>query len=1033
MNRRFAGSMAAVAITLVLASCAPGPGAPTPTAEQASPTAEPLAIEGGVLYVALIWHQHQPVYGIDPSTGAYVRPWVRVHATKDYLDMATIVSGYPRVHVTFNVTPSLILQLDDLAAGRRDLYWVMTEIDAAELTQDQKRFLLERFFDTNPRIIERFDRYRELARSRGGSDPAQIEAALAGWTDQDFRDLQVLFNLAWTDPGWLAQEPLASLVDRGGGYTEADKAIVLAEHARLVEEVIPTLARMQGQGQIEITTTPFAHPILPLLVDSNLARQAMPDADLPPRFAHGEDAVAQVDLGVQMYRDRFGVSPRGLWPAEGSVAPVIISMIANAGIRWIASDEGVLAHSLAALDGFTRDGDDTVLQADALYRPYTVRGTRGEVAILFRDRLISDKVGFEYSGMAGAQAAGDLLQRLNRIQAQLEAEGAPGPHLVTVLLDGENAWEHYENDGKDFLNALYQGLSEAENLRTVTPSEFLAATEAPRPIENLWAGSWINHDFSTWIGEDEENLAWTYLAETRDALATALREQEIEGPPAEEALRLMYFAEGSDWFWWYGADQNSGVDSSFDEQFRTYLERVYTLLGRQPPDFVRVPIVAQEPQAPEQEPLDLLAVNVDGRVSVGEWDAAGFYAFAGPAAPFGFHFGFDSTTLYLRVDAAEGLSDQNILGFYMNLPVGGPANAYSRHGRDATLLGFGARRLLEVTLESGRPVARVYAADGAGNWNPVDEAGGAPRTAGEGNVLEVAVPLATLAPSLGGGDRIHLRLVISEGPSDAAVLPSAGPALLVTADLPLPNVVLAVDDPAGDDHGPGSYTYPTDGVFVPGVFDLTRVLVGSDEDSVIFRVTIDGPINNHWGSPNGLSAQTLDIYLDVNGAGSGDRILLPGRNAALTPDFAWDFAVWVEGWTPGIFRPSPEGPVPVEADLEVVTNPGQRRVTITVPRAALPGDPASWSIAVVMLGQEGFPAAGVWRVRDVNPAAEQWRFGGAPSDANHTRIIDVLWPAEAATAQEEFLGAYSSSSEPVGSLDADGLPQVPMIVVAEMD
>lgn len=301
----------------------------------------------------------------------------------------------------------------------------------------------------------------------------------------------------------------------------------------------------------------------------------------------------------------------------------------------------------------------------------------------------------------------------------------------------------------------------------------------------------------------------------------------------------------------------------------------------------------------------------------------------------------------------------------------------------------------------------------------------------EADVFEVGAPLASLVPSLGGGDRIHLRLIVSDDQSDTATLPAAGPALLVTPDLPLPNVVLAVEDPAGDDHGPGSYTYPTDGVFLPGVFDLTRLLMGSDEESVIFRLSLDGPINNHWASPNGLSAQTLDIYVDVNGPGSGDRILLPGRNAALTADFAWDFAIWVEGWTPGIFRPSPEGPIPLDADLGIVTNPSQRRVTVTVPRSAIPGDPASWSIALVMLGQEGFPAAGVWRVRDVNPAAEQWRFGGAPSDGNHTRILDILWPGGLEPTQEEFLGTYASSSEPVGSLGADDLPQVPMIRVPQ--
>lgn len=1021
---------------LFLVSCGPGPTGPTPTTEappSPGPSQAPLTIEDGVLYVALIWHQHQPVYAKDPKSGAYVRPWVRVHAAKDYLDMTTSVAEYPKIHVTFNVTPSLIVQLDDLAAGAKDLYWLEAEGDASTLTDDQKRFILERFFDINPGIVARFPRYQELARARGGSEAAQVEAALASWTDQDFRDLQVLFNLAWTDPDWLAMEPLASLVARGRDFTEADKSIVFSEHERILSEVIPTLAQLQRAGQIEVTTTPFAHPILPLLVDSNLARIAMPDADLPPRFSYGEDAVAQVELGSQIYQDHFGMAPRGMWPAEGSVAPMIVSMIAQAGIQWIASDEEVLAHSLPEIGTFQRSDTDTVLQADDLYRPYLISGTRGQTAIVFRDHLLSDKIGFEYSGMSGAEAAADFLRRLNDIQAQLEEEGASGPHLVTVLLDGENAWEYYENDGKDFLHALYQGLSDAPNLRTVTPAEYLAATEPPRPLENLWSGSWIHHDFSTWIGEDEENQAWTALGETRAALDEVLRSGSLSEADADAARRSMYLAEGSDWFWWYGADQNSGSDANFDEQFRSYLEQVYDLIGLQPPDFVRVPIVAQEPQTPQQDARDLLTVDIDGQAFPGEWENAGRHEVNGSPALSAFYFGFDPATLFLRVDSDSGFSDTTTLGFYMDLPATAPANAYSRYGRDASLLGFGAKCLLEITFESGRPVAQVYAADGEGGWEPLDAGNETPlvQAASSGGILEIAAPLAAFSPSVGGGGGIHLRLIASQDGVDVAAAPSLAPALLVTPDLPVPNVVLEAHDPSGDDHGPGSYTYPSDGVFLPGVFDMTGLVVGSDEEDVIFRVTLAGPINNHWGSPNGLSAQTLDIYLDVDGPSNGTRILLPGRNAALTADYAWDYALWVEGWTPGIYRPSAEGPVEVDAPLGIVTNPGQRRVTVTVPRTLLTGDPSSWSIAVVMLGQEGFPAAGVWRVRDVTAVSEQWRFGGAPGDTNHTRILDVLSPEESSPSQEALLGTYPASQKPPGSWSADDLPQVPMIRLAQ--
>jgi carbohydrate-binding DOMON domain-containing protein len=298
---------------------------------------------------------------------------------------------------------------------------------------------------------------------------------------------------------------------------------------------------------------------------------------------------------------------------------------------------------------------------------------------------------------------------------------------------------------------------------------------------------------------------------------------------------------------------------------------------------------------------------------------------------------------------------------------------------------------------------------------------------GSEGVIEIAAPLAALSPTLGSGDRFNMRLVVSDGREDIALVPVQGPALLVTPDLPVPNVVLDLADPQHDDHGPGDYTYPTDGVFVPGVFDLTRVIIGSNDEDVIFRITIGGPINNHWGSPNGLSAQTLDVYVDVDGPSQGERLLLPGRNAAFTPEFAWDYVAWVEGWTPGIYRTGPEGPVEVDSELGVVTNPGQRRVTITIPRSLLPGDITSWSVAVVMLSQEGYPSAGVWRVRDVNPLGEQWRLGGAPTDTNHTRIIDFLWPAGQEPTQEAYLGIYPSSSEDIDALGPDDFPQVPML------
>ncbi|RME42391.1 MAG: hypothetical protein D6791_17860, partial [Chloroflexi bacterium] len=436
----------------------PGPVTPPATVEPTQPAAEALP-----LYVAIIWHQHQPLYYKDPQTGVYQKPWVRVHATKDYLDMAAMLEQYPGVHVTFNLTPTLIRQLDDFTSGAKDLYWVMAEKPASQLTTENKRFILRRFFDTNRKIVRRFPRYQELLQSRGDdlSDEA-LDAVIARWSEQDFRDLQVLFNLAWTDPDWLAQAPLKDLVAKGRNFAEADKQVLFAEQKRIIDQVIPKHKALQDAGQIEVTMTPFAHPILPLLYDTKLARIAMPDVTLPERFSYPQDAIAQVQLGVQFYRDHFGRAPRGMWPAEGAVAQEIVKFVSDAGIRWMASDEEVLAKSLGIGD-FTRDSQETVQEADTLFRPYNVAfRDNPPVAIIFREHRISDKVGFEYSGMDGAAAAQDFINRLHLIRQRLIEQGARGPHLVTVLLDGENAWEQFtkEHDAKGFFHALYKSLSD---------------------------------------------------------------------------------------------------------------------------------------------------------------------------------------------------------------------------------------------------------------------------------------------------------------------------------------------------------------------------------------------------------------------------------------------------------------------------------------------------------------------------------------------------------------------------------------------
>ncbi len=992
---------------------------PIPTEVRATPTLAPTqqpAVENP-LYLAIIWHQHQPVYFKDPQTGIYQKPWVRLHATKDYVDMAAILEQYPEIHATFNLTPSLIRQLDDLESGARDLYWVMTEAPADQLSVEQQQFLRERFFDTNPKIIARFPRYDELRVKRDAGE---------AFAPQDYLDLQVLFNLAWVDPDWLAQEPLASLVARGRDFSEEDKIVLFKEHERLVAEVVPLHRKLQDAGQIEITMTPYAHPILPLITDSDLAKIAIPDIDLPEgRFLQPEDAAEQVRWGVELYQEHFGQAPRGMWPAEGSVAEAIIPMVAANGIEWMASDEGVLAYSLG-LQGFKRDENDLVLFADRLYRPYYVQGDEGNpVAMVFRDVVISDKVGFAYSGMDGRAAAEDFIGRLHDIRDALVVGESSQPRLVSVILDGENAWEHYPNDGKEFLHSLYELLSNDPTIQTVTPSEFLTLAPEQSSINQLWAGSWINHDFSTWIGEPEENQAWDLLKQTRDFLAEFEDGSQTPADPdaLEKARDQIFIAEGSDWFWWYGADQNSGNDDAFDQQFRDTLKQVYILLGAEPPRSLDAPIIPLQAVDASQAPTSLISPTIDGAEQEGEWNGSGVYQSTGGAMAEASRFfaslayGFDPENLYLKITSPNDFNaGSQAVEVYLALPGDAPVTSFSRNG---SILGFSANRMVKISFAGDvLEEASLYALASDGTWST--EIVSLEQAALGSSLIEMALPLADLG-TLEIGNSILLRAFHAEATQDTDTLPETGPAQATVPDLSQTTMFLQVDDPENDDYGPGTYTYPTDGVFKPGNYDLLKFEVGEDETNVVFRFTLRGPVENSWGSASGLSLQTFDVYIDQDGNGQGGVDFLAGRNLALQDGFAWDLAVTVEGWESGLFKPGANGIEQVAGpdQLTILADPGLRQVTVRIPKAILGDIPSNWRYAAIILGQDGYASSGVLRVRDVLETAAQWKFGGAPAGAaNHTRVIDIAWPE--AGQQEAWLSGFTA--------DANGFARIPMLV-----
>ena len=989
--------------------------------QKQTPPADP-----NLLYVNITWHQHQPLYYQD-ADGIYTRPWVRVHATKDYLDMVEKVAQYPDVHVTFNFTPSLIRQLNELAGGTKDIYWVLGEKEVSELTTDEKQFILERFFDANwNNIIAIYPRYQALLDKRGGTSEEAIQAALTAFTDQDFLDLQVWFNLAWFDPTYLAEEPLLALVQKGENFDQADKQIVFDKALEIVQEVLPYHAELQRQGQIEVTTTPYAHPILPLIYNNQLALVGNPSAIMPEKtFAYPEDAAAHLDLSVQMYEENFGTSVRGLWPGEGAVAEEIIPLVAEAGYTFMQTGEPVLAKSLG-IDSFTRDSQGYVQEADLLYRPYFVTDDNGDqVAMFFRDWTLSDKIGFDYSQMSGEAAAQDMVGHLEQIQADFLESDTPGPHIVSIILDGENAWENYPGDGNDFFNALYQKLSDSEVLQTVTPSEYLEMFPEQQTLDYLFPGAWFSANYDTWIGEEEEAIAWDYLATTREDLAAYESGAEYTAEEnLAQAFDFMYLAEGSDWFWWYGADQDSGQDSYFDEGYRALLAGVYNSLGVEVPPFVKVPIVQAPVVQPDVAFTGLSTPGMTATVDETAWDTAALYLVAGDSAVNGFNITMDEENLYLRVATEGNIADQQI-GFYFAAPnVEGGKTAFAMDSE--LVLQFFANTLLQ--WDGSADTLDLYGLTDS-EW-AVSQAGVGAVATGDG-VAEFKIPIESL-----GGLNVgtYLKFGVVVGP-EADLFPTGGPARMLIPSLGETTMILEVQDPVGDDDGPGSYLYPTDGVFADSVFDVDHFSVGSDGINLVFTFDFVGPVENSWNSSNGLSVQTLDVYIDTDpGAGTGARMLMPGRNAALQEGYGWEYAIWAEGWTPQVVMVDPDTLEPKEyteatGGMTVVVDSANNQVVVRVPLSFLPeGNPADWGYAAAVLGQEGYPTEGVWRVRDVSTYPAQYLFGGGPADSNHTRIIDLIVPEGQSPNQEEWLSNYPST---VGSLDdmtADDFPQVPVMV-----
>ncbi len=677
------------------------------------------------IYLCFLWHMHQPFYK-DLESGEYKLPWTRMHALKDYYGMVHILEEFPKVRQTFNLVPSMMVQVEEYAAGEaRDPYLQLALKPAESLTEEEKAFLLKHSFYSDPHhMIRRYPRYGELFDARNAQTGGGGRCLFGA---QEFRDIQMWSQLAWFDEEFQEHDPeVREWIARGRNFSLEDQRRMGVKQREIAGKVLPEYARLARTGQIEISTTPYYHPILPLLCDSNIAGVSHPNVPLPPRYRHPEDARRQLTMARDYIEQHFGAAPAGLWPSEGSVSDEVFALAAELGFQWTATDSGVLNR--------TRQ---FAVPVDQLYRPYEWRQGGRALRVLFRDHFMSDLIGFVYSRMDPAQAAADFLSRIRENSAAILAAGRDA--LVPIILDGENAWEYYYRNGRGFLRELYRRISEDHGMQAVTVSEGLRLL-APEPLSQIFPGSWINANFDVWIGAEEDNEAWTQLLRARSTYESAA------GVPEERrrlAFEELLIAEGSDWCWWYGPEHDSANRIEFDQLYRSHLANVYRFLGINPPEELSRPILRIAARDERIPPTAALHPSIDGEVtSYFEWLGAGLYRVderSGSMHGKKFlvhevYYGSDGAHLFVRIDFRPGV--------------------------EMELNGMEVRFTIQA-LDGAPPASTAIAFEGA------RVRGSAPVECAFARVLEAKIPLSLAGIGPGQGVRFQFSLWQEGLPMDA--------------------------------------------------------------------------------------------------------------------------------------------------------------------------------------------------------------------------------------------------------------------------
>lgn len=540
------------------------------------------------LNVVICWHMHQPSYN-DRVSGEYYLPWTYLHATKDYVDMAAHLETTPTASAVVNFAPILLEQLDDYSQqinnyflqGSRITDPLLCALGSAVLPTesiDRIKLVKDCLRANKERLVKRFDNFERLVDLSNWF--LKHQDANIYINDQYLVDLLVWYHLAWLGETVRRDDSRAQLlIDKASGYTLHDRRTLLEIIGGLIGGVIPRYKTLAETGRVELSTSPYAHPIIPLLLDIKSAKQAMPDVKLPGLQAYpgGYDRARwQIEYGIEVFERYFGFKPKGCWPSEGAVSDDALKLFEECGFQWAASGESVLRNSLDQSDSIESEDDPSHCRA------FCLEGQ--SMANFFRDDGLSDLVGFTYSTWHADDAVANLIQHLDNISSAVN--GDAGDYVVSIILDGENAWESYPENGYYFLNALYEKLSSHVSINLTTFSQCLERNIPVISLPHVVGGSWVYGTFSTWIGDDDKNHAWDMLGDAKRAYDRVLESNNLTEEQAQLASVQLAICEGSDWFWWFGDYNPSSTVSDFDHLYRLQLANLYQLLGEEPPEYL---------------------------------------------------------------------------------------------------------------------------------------------------------------------------------------------------------------------------------------------------------------------------------------------------------------------------------------------------------------------------------------------------------------------------------------------------------------